>query len=71
MVACPWDALWNYGKFSKKIFALPTYLLNKTTIKKAPNVIYVSEEFLQKRYPTNGKNIGCSDVVLKDINSNV
>ena len=71
MVACPWDALWNYGKISKKICALPTYLLNKIAMRKAPNVIYVSEKFLQKRYPTKGKNIGCSDVVLKDIDNNV
>ena len=50
---------------------IATYLLNKIAIKKAPNVIYVSEKFLQKRYPTKGKNIGCSDVVLKDIDNNV
>lgn len=71
MVACPWDALWNYGQISKKIFALPTYLLNKKVVKKSPNVIYVSEKFLQQRYPTKGENIGCSDVVLKNINNDV
>lgn len=67
MVACPWDALWNYGKITKKICALPTYIMNKFDIYNAKNVIYVSDEFLQKRYPTKGKNIGCSDVVLEDI----
>ena len=70
MVACPWDALWNYGKLSKKICALPTFILNKNDLKNAKNVIYVSEEFLQRRYPTKGKNIGCSDVVLKDFDNN-
>ena len=67
MVACPWDALWNYGKISKKIFAFPTYVLNKKDLKNAQNVIYVSEKFLQQRYPTKGNNIGCSDVVLQEI----
>lgn len=67
MVACPWDALWNYGKISKKIFAFPTYVLNKKDLKNAQNVIYVSERFLQQRYPTKGNNIGCSDVVLQEI----
>ncbi len=67
MVACPWDALWNYGKIVKKIFAFPTYILNKIDIYNAKNVIYVSDEFLQRRYPTKGKNIGCSDVVLESI----
>lgn len=69
MVACPWDALWNYGKLSKKIFALPTFMLNKFDLKNAKNVIYVSERFLQKRYPTKGKNLGCSDVVLKEFDN--
>lgn len=32
---------------------------------------YMYQKNFAKRYPTNGKNIGCSDVVLKDINSNV
>lgn len=68
MVACPWDALWNYGKITKKICAFPTYLLNKFDIHNATNVIYVSEEFLQKRYPTEGKSIGCSDVMLQENN---
>lgn len=71
MVACPWDALWNYGKIQKKLFALPTYILNKKIVKKASNVIYVSEKFLQSRYPTNGKNIACSDVVLDNIDEKV
>lgn len=71
MVACPWDALWNYGKIQKKIFAFPTYLFNKKVIKQAPNVIYVSDNFLQNRYPTCGNSIGCSDVVLPSIKEEV
>lgn len=65
MVACPWDALWNYGKISKKIVAPIYTILNKYEVKRAQNVIYVSNEFLQKRYPTNGKYIGCSDVDIQ------
>lgn len=34
----------------------------RKAIKSASNLIYVTNEFLQKRYPTKGKNIGCSDV---------
>lgn len=71
MVACPWDALWNYGKIQKKLFALPTYWLTKRVVKEAPNVIYVSELFLQNRYPTNGNSIGCSDVVLLPIEQSI
>ena len=71
MVACPWDALWNYGKITKKICALPTYILHRIDVYNAKNVIYVSEEFLQQRYPTKGKSIGCSDVVLNDFDENI
>jgi glycosyltransferase involved in cell wall biosynthesis len=71
MVACPWDALWNYGKIQKKLFALPTYLMNKKVVKEAPSVIYVSEQFLQNRYPTNGNHVGCSDVVLPPVEESI
>jgi hypothetical protein len=30
----------------------------------APYVLYVTNEFLQRRYPANGRHIGCSDVSL-------
>ncbi|WP_283592913.1 glycosyltransferase [Paraclostridium bifermentans] len=73
MVGCPFDALWNhsiYGKFLAPIM----YMLCKKEIKEAPYVVYVTNEFLQKRYPTKGKSISCSNVMLpkneKDILQN-
>lgn len=35
------------------------------------HAIYVTEEALQKRYPSNGKMLGCSDVQLEDIDEKV
>ena len=35
------------------------------------HAIYVTEEALQRRYPSNGKMLGCSDVQLEDIDDNV
>ncbi len=64
MVGCPWDSLWNYGNIQGKIIAPIMYLLTKYYLRKAKNVIYVSNEFLQKRYPNKHNNIGCSDVNL-------
>lgn len=64
MVGCPWDGLWNHcikGKF----VAFPMMIITKMLVKRAKYVLYVTNEFLQKRYPTNGKSIGCSDVLLK------
>jgi len=70
VVGCPWDAYWNYS-FKGKIFALPAKILMKRNVKNAPYVLYVTNEFLQKRYPTNGKSIGCSDVELVQMTDDV
>lgn len=67
MVACAWDSLWNYGNIRAKIVAPFVYLLNRYEVKKAKNVMYVSEKFLQKRYPNKNNNIACSDVDIQDI----
>ena len=71
MVGCPWDSLWNYGNLKGKIVAPIMYILNKYYIKRAPNVIYVSKEFLQNRYPTKGRNIGVSDVNIDFIKQDI
>lgn len=71
MVACPWDSLWNYGNIKGNLFAPIMYFLTKNIIKKSKYVQYVSEEFLQERYPTKGLSIGCSDVVITDINEEI
>lgn len=68
MVACPWDSLWYHSK-KGKVLAPVMVLLTKYICKRAPYVLYVTNEFLQKRYPTKGKSIGCSDVELIDVNT--
>jgi glycosyltransferase, family 1 len=67
MVACAWDGYMNHARFGGKILAPIMYLKTRYTIKKAPNVLYVTEKFLQKRYPNSNNNIGCSDVVIEEI----
>ena len=58
---CPWDALWNYD-WRGKLMAPKAYFDLKQVMRDAPYSIYVTNEFLQRRYPTNGKTIGCSNV---------
>lgn len=58
---CPWDALWNYD-WRGKLLAPSAYLSLRRIMKDAPYSIYVTNEFLQRRYPTKGKSIGCSNV---------
>lgn len=63
LVGCPWDAYWNHS-LSGKFVAPFAYATTRRQVKNADFVLYVSEHFLQGRYPTNGESLGCSDVIL-------
>lgn len=65
MVGDPFDSYWNYS-LAGKILAPISYFKNRLSLRKAKYVQYVSNEFLQKRYPTNGYSIACSDVNLTE-----
>ena len=71
VVGCAWDAIWNYGNWKGKIYAPIAFVKNRKYIKQAPYSIYVTKEFLQGRYPTQGKSIACSDVEILDINNDI
>jgi len=70
VVGCPWDALWNHS-IQGKILAPINYFKMKKSVKYAPYALYVTNEFLQKRYPSKGKTIGCSDVALPPLDENI
>lgn len=70
VVGCPWDSLRNHSALGKTIAPL-YYLKQKMTLKKAPYASYVTNEFLQKRYPCRGLTIGCSDVEIHETNEKV
>lgn len=59
----PWDALWTHS-LKGKILAPFSEFVTKHNIRNADFVIYVTNQFLQKRYPTNGKFTNCSNVTL-------
>ena len=71
LLACPWDALWNHGKITGKIMAPIQYFITKSKIKNSRNVIYVSNEFLQRRYPNYNNSLNCSDVILEELDENI
>lgn len=62
-VGCSWDSYWNHGVVGK-IVAPYMYMKTRNAIANAKYVYYVTTEFLQKRYPTHGKTVCCSNVVL-------
>jgi glycosyltransferase involved in cell wall biosynthesis len=65
-VGCPWDGLWNHSILGKLV-APYGYWAMKKYIKSAPFVLYVTNQFLQERYPTKGISAGISDVVLEPV----
>lgn len=62
MAACGWDSTWNHGNKLGKIYAPIRYTRDRIITKNADYVIYVSEYFLQKRYPTNAETEHASNV---------
>jgi len=70
LVGCPWDALWNHS-WKGKLVAPFMWYATKKAVKNAPYVLYVSSNFLQKRYPNNFNNISCSDVDLQPVKQDV
>lgn len=70
VVGCVWGALWNHS-IKGKILAPYSYIKMKKAVKDAPYVVYVTNHFLQKRYPTKGVSMGCSDVALPNLNDEI
>ena len=67
VVGCVWDSLWNYNVKGKLLAPLDFYLMKKT-VAKANYALYVTNTFLQHRYPCKNFNIGCSDVSISRLN---
>ena len=63
VVGCAWDALFNYN-WKGKIIAPFAMWRMKRIVKEAPFAFYVTQEFLQSRYPCLGLTIGCSNVEI-------
>ena len=61
VVGCPWDALWNFDWRGKMLAPIAFFRL-RAVMKHASYSIYVTNIFLQRRYPTKGEYIGCSDL---------
>lgn len=64
VVTCPWDSYWNHG-IKGKIVAPYMWYKTRHSVNNSNFVVYVTQSFLQRRYPTKGVQIGCSDVELK------
>lgn len=70
LVACTWDSLWNHS-WKGKCVAIPFTLSTKRALKNSDYALYVTEKFLQSRYPTRGLSVGCSDVKIPHLDDSI
>lgn len=71
VVGCAWDALWNHGSWKAKVVAPFAYYKTKKTVMDAPYALYVTQDFLQQRYPCRGKTTFCSNVEIAAVENDV
>jgi glycosyltransferase involved in cell wall biosynthesis len=64
VVTCAWDSLWNYGTWQGKVYAPIAWWRTRAVLRAAPFALYVTERFLQRRYPSRGRTVAVSDVEL-------
>lgn len=62
----PLISLWYHGGLKFKVCAVPLYIINKIIHRSSKYIIYVSKNYLQRRYKTKGTQIGCPDVILEE-----
>ena len=58
-------ALW-YHSIKGKLLAIPSMINTKKTIKKADYAVYVSDRFLQSKYPCDRPSVGVSDCIIRE-----
>lgn len=60
---CAWDSYWNHGIMGK-VVAPSMFFNQRKTVKNASFATYVTEKWLQNRYPSKGECIVASNVYL-------
>lgn len=66
IMGCAWDAYWNHSIIGK-LLAPYVFLKMKRIVYNAKYATYVTQRFLQNRYPCKNANIGVSNVCIKNI----
>jgi glycosyltransferase involved in cell wall biosynthesis len=71
VVGCPWDSAIHYMGW--KVAPLAPFWRSsmRPVVKRAPFVIYVTNNFLQDRYPTQGIAVACSNVEIPEPDDNI
>lgn len=64
-VGCAWDAHTHHTALRAKLYAPIARQQMRAAVLNAPLVNYVTQHFLQQRYPTRGIAVACSDVEIE------
>lgn len=58
----------SHTKLLVRLSAILLGMMTKYMIKNANSAVYVTQQYLQKRYPCKGEMLGCSDVEFLELN---
>ena len=58
-----WDAFWHHGR-TGKLIAPFVWMRTRQLVRRADYALYVTDAWLQKRYPCRGASVGVSNVVI-------
>ena len=64
VIASAWDILWHHSA-KGKVMAVFSHLGTRRTIWNSDYAIYVTEKYLQSKYPTKGAGVAISDAVIE------
>lgn len=65
-----WDAFWNHGLVGKAV-APYMYFKTKSCVWNADYALYVTNQFLQERYPCKNESVAASNVLISEVDSAV
>ncbi len=71
MSGCAFDQTWSHGSWIGRFYAPIRYLRARFMVWHADQVLYVTERFLQGRYPTKGHVENASNVDLPDLQDDI
>ncbi|WP_165842308.1 glycosyltransferase [Paenibacillus xerothermodurans] len=67
LVGDPWHSLWNYGSWKVKLYAPALTYRTKKQLSKSKFSLYVTQRYLQSKYPSLGETVACSNVNIPEV----
>ncbi len=65
VAGCAWDSYRTHGAPAARLYAALAYGRARAAIARAPFALYVTDSWLQGRYPSQGRSISASNVAIR------